>query len=83
MVISIETPTQVKAVYGIYMAIATAVWFSSLSLVLSHHRIRDKIISKGYWLDRAMGLVLLLLAIELVVSDLQLVDTLLLWQLSL
>lgn len=71
MVISIETPTQVKAVYGIYMAIATAVWFSSLSLVLSHHRIRDKIISKGYWLDRAMGLVLLLLAIELVVSDLQ------------
>ncbi|GLX82314.1 LysE family translocator [Thalassotalea eurytherma] len=69
MVISIDTPTSIKATYGLYMAIATGLWFSGLSLVLSHHKIRNKIMSKGYWLDRIMGLVLLILAIELVVSD--------------
>ena len=69
MVISIDTPTSIKAAYGLYMAIATGLWFSGLSMVLSHHKIRKKIMSKGYWLDRFMGLVLLILAIELVVSD--------------
>lgn len=70
MVIAVDTPIQVKAFYGIYMAIATGIWFSFLSMVLSHPRIRNRIISKGYWLDRIMGLVLLILAVELVISDL-------------
>ncbi|QOL27321.1 LysE family transporter [Thalassotalea sp. LPB0316] len=70
MVISFETPTQIKALYGIYMAVATGLWFSFLSLILSHPRIRNRIITKGYWLDRIMGLVLLILAIELVIGSL-------------
>jgi threonine/homoserine/homoserine lactone efflux protein len=69
MVISPETPFTIKLGYGIYMAIATACWFSLLSHWLSHTRIRNALLSKGYWVDRVMGAVLLLLAIQLVFSE--------------
>lgn len=74
MVISPETPLEIKLGYGIYMAIATACWFAMLSYLLSHKKIRNKLLSKGYWLDRVMGLVLLLLAIQIILSDLQSVN---------
>ena len=70
MVISIETPSEIKLLYGIYMALATAAWFSLLSYLLSHPKCSLFIQTKGYWLDRVMGAILLLLAIELVMSDL-------------
>ena len=74
MVISPQTPLEIKLGYGIYMAIATACWFAMLSYLLGHDKIREKLLSKGYWLDRVMGLVLLLLAIQIIFSDLQTVD---------
>lgn len=70
MVIAPSTPTEIKLIYGIYMAIATAAWFCLLSYLLSHHRLGDIIQTKGYWLERIMGVVLLLVALELVFSDL-------------
>ena len=74
MVISPQTPLEIKLGYGIYMAIATACWFAMLSYLLGHDKIREKLLSKGYWLDRVMGLVLLLLAIQIIFSDLQTVN---------
>jgi threonine efflux protein len=70
MVISPQTPVAIQIGYGLYMAVATAAWFSLLSYLLNHQRLSLIIQSKGYWLDRVMGLILLLLAIELVMSDL-------------
>ena len=70
MVISPQTPMAIQIGYGLYMAVATAAWFSLLSYLLNHQRLSLIIQSKGYWLDRVMGLILLLLAIELVMSDL-------------
>lgn len=70
MVISPQTPTEIQIIYGLYMALATAAWFCLLSYFLSHKRLSFIIQSRGYWLDRVMGAILLLLAIELVMSDL-------------
>lgn len=70
MVISPQTPLAIQIGYGLYMAIATVAWFSLLSYLLNHQRLSLVIQSKGYWLDRVMGVILLLLAIELVMSDL-------------
>ena len=70
MVISPDTPLMVKSAYGFYMAIATTVWFASLSYMLSHQRVRQNLQRKGYWLDRVMGAVLLILALEIVWSTL-------------
>lgn len=70
MVISPQTPTEIKLGYGLYMALATAVWFCTLSYLLNHQKLVVLIQSKGYWLDRIMGAILLILAIQLVMSDL-------------
>ena len=70
MVISIQTPLFIKLFYGIYMALATAAWFSLLSYLLNMKKFKQLILKKGYWLERFMGLVLLILAIELLLTNL-------------
>jgi len=65
-IIDIETPFAVKAIYGVYLALATGIWFCFLSYLLSTSRVAKLIGDKGYWLDRLMGVVLVALAIRLV-----------------
>ena len=68
LVINPTTPTAVQISYGVYMAIATWIWFSGLSLVLSKHAVRHFFLRSGHWFDRAIGVVLLVLAIRVVWS---------------
>ena len=70
VIIAPQTPLAIKLSYGLYMTFATGVWFVFLSYLLTHPRIRYFLQIKGYLLDRVMGLVLLLLAVQLVLSDL-------------
>ncbi|GEA08474.1 lysine transporter LysE [Alteromonas sp. KUL42] len=67
-IINIETPFTVKLMYGIYLAIATGLWFCFLSYMLSTSKVADFIGKKGYWLDRAMGVLLVGLAAKLVIG---------------
>lgn len=69
VVISAQTPFFYKAVYGIYMALATALWFTLLSFLLTQSKIRQMLLAKGYWFDRLMGILLLLLAGHLLLSS--------------
>lgn len=69
VIIAPETPFSIKLSYGLYMIVATAVWFIFLSYLLTHHKVRSFLQIKGYLLDRVMGGVLLLLAVQLVLSD--------------
>lgn len=68
VIISADTPMNYKVIYGVYMAIATAAWFAVLSLLLTRQQVRQFLLQKGYWFDRIMGAVLLLLALQLVIS---------------
>lgn len=70
VIIAPETPFAIKLSYGLYMTFATAAWFVFLSYLLTHYRVRYFLQLKGYLLDRAMGAVLLVLAIQLLLSDL-------------
>ena len=67
LVIAPTTPTSVQAIYGIYMALATWVWFSFLSMVLSKRSVRAFFHRAGHWFDRGIGVVLIALAIRVVV----------------
>ncbi|WP_394220215.1 LysE family translocator [Alteromonas gracilis] len=67
-IISIDTPFTVRLGYGIYLAIATGVWFCFLSYLLSTSKVAELIGKKGYWLDRAMGVMLVGLAAKLVLG---------------
>ncbi|MEP2652118.1 MAG: LysE family translocator [Paraglaciecola sp.] len=66
VVVSADTPNLVKLAYGLYLAIATGLWFCFLSVILSSDKVRAFIGSKGYWFDRVMGAVLIILAVSLV-----------------
>jgi len=68
VVISPETPALVQGAYGIYMAIATTAWFSTVAVLFTLPRMRSLFARFGHWLDRLMGGVLLLLAGQLLFS---------------
>ncbi|MCP4989006.1 MAG: LysE family translocator [Colwellia sp.] len=70
VVIAPETLLSIKIAYGAYLVTATGVWFCFLSFMLTQERVRLVLQRKGYILDRAMGVILLLLAVQLVLSDL-------------
>ncbi|WP_018981801.1 LysE family translocator [Salinimonas chungwhensis] len=64
--IDVDTSFSVKLGYGIYLAVATGLWFCFLSYLLSTSRVAQLIGAKGYWLDRTMGVLLLGLAVRLI-----------------
>lgn len=66
VVVAPDTPNVIKLAYGLYLAVATGIWFCVLSLFLSSKRVTQFIGKKGYWFDRVMGIVLIFLAIKLV-----------------
>lgn len=66
LVIDPTTPAIVQTSYGVYMALATWLWFSGLSLVLSKSVVRHFFLRSGHWFDRAIGVVLLVLAVRVV-----------------
>ncbi|GAB59217.1 LysE family translocator [Rheinheimera nanhaiensis] len=68
VIISPQTPLSYKVVYGVYMALATACWFSVLSVVLTQTKVRGFLLLKGFWFDRLMGALLLALALHLVIT---------------
>ncbi|MBC3766931.1 LysE family translocator [Neptunicella marina] len=70
VVISKQTPLEVKLFYGGYLATATGVWFCLLSCFLSYSKVRNFISAKGYWFDRIMGVLLVTLAAKLVFDSL-------------
>ena len=66
LVIDVSTPVTVQAAYGVYMALATWLWFSGLALFLSREKVRAFFNKAGHWFDRGIGVVLLLLALRVV-----------------
>ncbi|MBF7072840.1 LysE family transporter [Glaciecola sp. MH2013] len=66
--IAVETPTTHKIVYGLYMAVATALWFIAVSVTVTHSKVRVFYQQKGYLFDRAMGVVLIGMAILLLLT---------------
>lgn len=65
VVISPTTPIFIQFIYGVYMAAATALWFSMVSLLFGQDRIRHVFGKVGHWFERLMGLSLCLLGLRL------------------
>lgn len=66
--VSAQTPNSIKMVYGGYLALATGLWFCFLSYFLSSQKVRTFLQSKGFWFNRLMGAVLILLALKLIIA---------------
>jgi RhtB (resistance to homoserine/threonine) family protein len=69
VVISHDTPLTVQAGYGLYLAVATGIWFCLVAMLFSHQRVRHAFGRMGHWFDRAMGVVLIGLGLRLALSQ--------------
>lgn len=65
VVISPVTPASIQVIYGLYLAFATFVWFALLSSFMGRPSVREYILRAGHWFERAMGAILILLAIQI------------------
>jgi RhtB (resistance to homoserine/threonine) family protein len=70
-VINPGTPRAVQAGYGLWMALATAAWFSCVSLFFTRADVRRTFLRIGHWFDRGMGVLLLALAARLALASFQ------------
>lgn len=68
VIVSPDTPTSHQLVYGIYMSLATTLWFSLVSMLFSQQKVRASFHRVGHWFDRVMGGVLIGLGIKLATS---------------
>ena len=69
VVISHDTPVIVQCGYGLYLSLATALWFILISNIFGHHKVRQWFGVMGHWFERTMGLALLLLGIKLAITE--------------
>jgi RhtB (resistance to homoserine/threonine) family protein len=69
VIINPATPALVQVGYGLYMAVATGLWFCAVAIFFTLTSIRRLFDRFGHWLDRLMGGVLLLLAGQLLFSS--------------
>ncbi|AMQ89557.1 LysE family translocator [Marinobacter sp. LQ44] len=68
VVINPGTPLLLQAGYGLYMALATGLWFAMVAVFFTQPRVRRGFSRFGHWLDRLMGGILVLLAGQLLLS---------------
>ncbi|MBL9201226.1 MAG: LysE family transporter [Opitutaceae bacterium] len=69
LVVSPQTPKLLQAAYGLWMAAATAAWFSLVALLFTQDAVRRPFLRHGHWLDRALGVVFLAFAVSLVLAS--------------
>lgn len=69
VVINPHTPLGVQAGYGVYLAVATGLWFCLVARVFSQERVRAGFARMGHWFDRAMGVVLVALGVKLAFTE--------------
>ncbi len=60
------TPALHQTVFGLWMVIATFLWFAIISSIISIKKVQDTISNYKIWVDRIMGIVLILLAIKVI-----------------
>lgn len=68
VIIDVSTPTSIQLLYGLYLATATFAWFAFLSMIIGISSVRLFILGLRVWLERGMGAILLLLAMQIVLS---------------
>jgi threonine/homoserine/homoserine lactone efflux protein len=62
------TPLPVQALYGLWMCGVNAGWFMIVAVLFTVVRVRDAFLRMDHWLERLMGVVLLLFALRLVLQ---------------
>ena len=68
VVVGESTPAAVQILYGIYLAVATFLWFTLVSKLFGTSIVRSWLLKGGAWFELGMGVVLILLALQIVLN---------------
>ena len=68
VIISIDTPLYIQAIYGIVCIFEVMLWFVFLSIILSQKKVREFFKKFGVWFDRVVGVVLILIGLKIAFS---------------
>ena len=71
VVINPHTPLLVQAGYGVYLALATGLWFCLVAMLFSQQRVRAGFARMGHWFDRTMGAVLVAIGVKLAFTEMR------------
>ena len=69
-VITVGTSVQLRLALGAWMIFATGLWFCFVAWTLGHPRVRARLQAYGYWIDRVMGAILLVLGCGMLLEGL-------------
>lgn len=59
------TPFYIQTLYGIWLCILTALWFTIVSLLFTHKSVQQYFVKKSYLIERAIGVLLIFFALSL------------------
>ena len=68
-VIDSDTPMRIQLYYSLYMSTATFIWFAILSGLIGQTQVRQFILQFGPCFERGMGLILLMLAVQIMLIN--------------
>ena len=66
LVINKDTGIIVKTLLGVYMSLATFIWFSFVSILLTNQRATERFKKAIPWVEKITGLFLLILAFQII-----------------
>ncbi len=69
VVINPQTPRLIQAGYGLWMAVATAGWFTFVSFGFARDAVRRRFLQHGHWIDRTLGVVFIGFAASLALAS--------------
>ena len=69
LVINKDTGIVIKSLLGIYMSIATFIWFTFISILLTNQKATERFEKAIPWLEKITGLFLLILAIKIIFQE--------------
>jgi threonine/homoserine/homoserine lactone efflux protein len=68
-VVSVDTPLLMQASYGLIIILAHFIWYSGVTLLLSHPNILPRFNRQRQKIDKIAGFVLMIIAINLVLVN--------------
>ena len=69
LVINKDTGIVIKSLLGMYMSIATFIWFTFISILLTNQKATERFKKSIPWLEKITGLFLLILAIKIIFKE--------------
>ena len=67
-VINLNTPTVIKSAYGLEMILATMIWFSFVSIVLTNPIIKNKFLKVSHIVEKITGGILIVFGIKVLLE---------------